>query len=842
MQPTPYVLELTRIDRSALPQVGGKGANLGELTRIAGVRVPSGFCVSTNAYAQAVNVDEGLSPVEIRAAIEATPIPAEVRAAIVEALQGLGDESTALAVRSSATAEDLPTASFAGQQDSFLNVVGTEAVLSRVRQCWASLFTDRAVAYRQQHAIDPRGLRIAVIVQRMVDAEAAGVLFTADPVTGNRRVSTIDAVVGLGDSLVSGRVNADVFKVREGKLLETRRPDEARTLTDTQIAELETLGRTIEAHFGYPQDIEWCLAKGAFHVVQSRPITTLFPIPEDSEPHERRVYVSVGHQQMMTDPMKPLGVSFFQLNALGPKFKVGAGRLFVDVTPVLAAPASRPSVLEALGQSDPLIRDALTTLIDRGDFLALASVEHRPSPLLKNTRGLSAAEIAAPVEDPHLVRDLVARSEASLAALKVAIGERSGPPLFDFIRESMEAFKTLLRDPRSMAAITAAISASAWINEKMLAWLGEKNVADVITQTVTDNVTSEMGLALLDVADVVRAYPTVVAHLERARDGSADAAGDEGHGAWAGLDAIDGGADVRAALDAFFATYGMRGPGEIDITRPRWIERPGMLVPAILGNVKSFAHQAGRRRIEQSRRDALAKEAVLLERVERLPDGAQKAAETRAMIAIVRRLMGYREYPKYAMVNHYYVYKQALRREAHALVAAGAIDEVEEIDYLTFDELHAAVQSRTVDRARVADRKVEHASFEKLSPPRVITSDGEIIIGKYARPDLPPGALVGLAVSSGVVEGRARVVTSMADATLEPGDILVTRFTDPSWTPLFVAIRGLVTEVGGLMTHGAVVAREYGLPAVVGVEGATTRIKDGQQIRLDGTDGYVELL
>ena len=286
----------------------------------------------------------------------------------------------------------------------------------------------------------------------------------------------------------------------------------------------------------------------------------------------------------------------------------------------------------------------------------------------------------------------------------------------------------------------------------------------------------------------------------------------------------------------------MRCAGEIDITRPRWSERPATLVPLILSNVRNFLPGTGKQKFEEGRQESLAKEKELLERLQRLPDGETKAAETRQMIGQVRSFMGYREYPKYAMVNRYFVYKQALMKEAEQLARAGVIDERDDSHYLRFDELQDAVRTGRLDRGLIARRKQEHQYFEKLTPPRVITSDGEIVAGKYKRENLPAGAIVGLPVSSGVIEGRARVILAMEDADLEEGDILVTPFTDPSWTPLFVSIKGLVTEVGGLMTHGAVIAREYGLPAVVGVERATQLIRDGQSIRVNGTEGYVELL
>lgn len=286
----------------------------------------------------------------------------------------------------------------------------------------------------------------------------------------------------------------------------------------------------------------------------------------------------------------------------------------------------------------------------------------------------------------------------------------------------------------------------------------------------------------------------------------------------------------------------MRCAGEIDVTRTRWSEKPITLVPLILGNIKNVEPHASQRKFEQGRQEALAKEQAILDRLKSLPDGEQKAKETKRRIDLIRNFSGYREYPKYGMVNRYFVYKQALLKEAERLVQAGVIHDQEDIYFLTFEEFHELVRTHKLDCQIISQRKEEYRLYEKLTPPRVITSDGEIIAGKYKREHLPADAMAGLPVSSGVVEGRARVILNMEEADLEEGDILVTSFTDPSWTPLFVSIKGLVTEVGGLMTHGAVIAREYGLPAVVGVENATTRILDGQRIRVHGTEGYIEIV
>jgi rifampicin phosphotransferase len=860
-----YVLGLEEVDKSQVALAGGKGAHLGELSRIEGIRVPAGFCVTTDAFrrimAEATSLDDPLdrlsrlSPddresirtlsAEIRRTLEGIAIPDDLAAAITGALARLGEQA-AYAVRSSATAEDLPTASFAGQQDTYLNVVGSEAIFQHVSRCWASLFTERAVTYRLRNGFNNRTVHMAVVVQQMVFPVAAGVLFTADPVTSNRKVVSVEASFGLGEALVSGLVKADAYEVRDdevvAKAVATKRlaihaspaggtqeqaiePErqEQPALTDAQVVRLAQLGRRIEAHFGRPQDIEWCLVDDGFHIVQSRPITTLFPIPAAGD-RENHVYVSVGHQQMMTDPMKPLGLSFFLLTTPAPMYEAG-GRLFVDVTPRLASPARRAGLLEVLGRGDPLIRDALETVLERGDFIRSLPDESPGGP--------PASGAPAPIEtDPAIVVELIGRNQASIATLKRDIETLSGSALLDFILADIQELKRILFDPQSHQVFMSAMEATWWLNEQLQAWLGEKNAADTLTQSVPDNVTSEMGLALLDVADVIRPHPDVVDFLQHVED----------EGFLDELVKLSGGREARDAIRAYLDKYGMRCVGEIDITRPRWSERPTTLLPMILGNIKNFEPGAGERRFEQGRQEAWKKEQELLERLRALPDGERKAEEVKRMIDRVRTFIGYREYPKYGMVSRYFVYKQALLEEAERLVQGHLLREKEDIFYLTFQELHDVVRTNQVDDQLIRQRKDAFRSYQALTPPRVLTSDGEAIAGVYRRDDLPTGALVGLAVSAGTIEGRARVILDMAEADLEPGDILVTAYTDPSWSPLFVAITGLVTEVGGLMTHGAVIAREYGLPAVVGVEHATRLIRDGQRIRVHGTDGYVEIL
>ncbi|MEU8327611.1 rifamycin-inactivating phosphotransferase [Micromonospora sp. NPDC048839] len=860
-----YVVDLREVDQTQVALVGGKGANLGGLSRIDGLRVPAGFCVTTAAFRRVVTDGSAIGDLldrlsrlvpddreaigalsaEVRQRIEGTAIPGDLATAITRALLVRGEQS-AYAVRSSATAEDLPTASFAGQQDTYLNVLGPAAVLAHVSRCWASLFTERAVTYRLRNGVDHRKVGMAVVVQQMVFPRSAGVLFTADPVTGNRKVATVDASFGLGEALVSGRVNPDVFTVRDGVVVgravaakqvavhalpgggthevaidPPRREQPA--LTDAQVVRLVRLGRQIEARFGCPQDIEWCLVEDDFQIVQSRPITTLFPIPTAHDP-DNHVYLSVGHQQMMTDAMRPLGLSMWQLTAMAPMHEAG-GRLFVDATRMLAAPASRAHFLEMAGRTDPLTRDALQTVLDRPGFV----------PALPDSGPVSPPGGAAPTPietDPAIVTQLIERTEASIAALRRDIAPLTGPALFDFLLEAFAEHKRDLGDPLSMQAIMAGMQATWWLNDRLGEWLGETNAADTLTLSAPGNVTSEMGLALLDVADVIRPHPEVVAFLRGVED---DGFLDE-------LPKIAGGTEARDAIEAYLDRYGMRCVGEIDITRPRWRERPATLLPVLLDNVANFTPGAAQRRFEQGQQEAQRKAHEVLTRLRALPDGEQKADETERMIDRVRTFTGYREYPKYGIISRYFVYKQALLGEVERLVRAHVLREREDAFYLTFQELHEVVRSNRVDDTLIQRRRDAFRSYQGLTPPRVLTSEGDAINGAYRRDDVPAGALVGLPVSAGTIEGRARVILDLAQAHLEPGDILVTAHTDPSWTPLFVGIAGLVTEVGGSMTHGAVIAREYGLPAVVSVVDATRLIRDGQRIRVHGSDGYVEIL
>ncbi|NYB73619.1 phosphoenolpyruvate synthase [Sedimentibacter hydroxybenzoicus DSM 7310] len=882
-----YVLGFEEIDKTKLATVGGKGANLGEISRIDGIRVPEGFCVTTEAYRKIIEQTQEFDALleqlsllkaedrervseisgKIRSAIERASIPKEIEEEVARYLIKAGDKNT-YAVRSSATAEDLPTASFAGQQDTYLNIIGKESILKHISRCWASLFTDRAVVYRMQNGFDHNKVHLSVVIQKMVFPESSGIMFTADPVTSNRKVVSIDASFGLGEALVSGLVDADIYKVQEGEIvgkkisnkklaiyslkeggtiekqIEPKQQDK-QTLTDEQILQLKKTGRSIEAYFGRPQDIEWCLYEGEFYIVQSRPITTLYPVPDVND-GKNHVYMSLGHQQMMTDTLKPLGMSIFRLwlNKLratgmppGELMVEAGGRIYIDVSHDIASPTGRKTfVKNGFGSVDVLMQKALYNLLKREDYIkslprGKSSMSMTGGAMGQVFSGLIQARKIERENDSRMIQNIMTNHDAKVRNLERSISEKTGVRLFDFILEDMDdTYKDIVLGGYSVGMV--GFFASDWIAKNIKKCLGEDNVTDILSQSLPNNVTAEMGLELLDVADVFRQYPAVLTYLQSAND----------EDFFEELDKLDGGKVVSESLQNYLKKYGVRCPGEIDITRIRWAEKPTMLIPMIINNIKNFKPGSHYTIFEQKRLEAEQKEQEIISRLEKLPDGRKKAEKMKKKISVFRNFIGFREYPKYALMQHFYAYKQALKKEAAMLVQKNLIQEPEDIYYLTFGELRNVVSLNQLDYSIVEERKREYEVYEKLTPPRVMTSDGEIITGEYDTGNIPQGALIGVPVSSGVIEGRARIVLNLEDADIEEGDILVTAFTDPSWTPLFVSIKGLITEVGGMMTHGAVVAREYGLPAVVSVENATKLIKDGQKVRINGTKGYVEIL
>ena len=842
---TALVRRLDQVAAADVDAAGGKGANLGEAAA-AGLPVPDGFVLTTAAYAlaaAAAGVDPRDPPVAAER-LRAAPVPDAVAAAVLPAYAALG--GGLVAVRSSATAEDLPGASFAGQQDTFLDVAGEEALLDAVRGCWASLWNERAVAYRRANGVDDARVGLAVVVQRMVPAAAAGVLFTADPMTGRRRRAAVDAVAGLGDRLVSGAVDPDHFVVDTAarQVVERRPAGAAAVLSDEHLLALAALGERAERHLGAPQDVEFALdAEGRLWLLQSRPITTLYPLPAGApDPaRELRVYFSVNVFQGYLEPLTPMGVQFFRLLATGlwrrfgatvsdpasgPAMLVEAGmRIFLDVTPILRDPFGRRAITSAtaLGEArssavfSELASDPRLSLTGRSRLRTL----RRIGAALARVGVLAAA--LRMLRSPAATRARFEREIEEIARLDVPPDAGAAARLDAFERLLLTAPSRMM--PRLLGTIMPAMLslAAAW---RLLGARARPDEIQTLTRGAPHNPTTGMDLALWSLSVEVRADPASrTALLGRS---PADLAARYRAGALP--------APLQSGLATFLSRYGFRSIGEIDIGVPRWSEDP----THILGALANYARLdddalAPDAQFARGEREAEAMVASLLARAH-----GPRRLLLRFFLGRLRLLIGSREAPKFHLIRLIATPARDLLRAAGAdLAADGRLAGADDVFFLTLPEARRAVAGEDL-RPIVAERREAFARERaRRHVPRVLLSDGAdaeaalVTVGDGLR---------GSPASPGVVTGTARVIRSPQGARLEPGEVLVAPSTDPGWTPLFLTAGALVMEMGGMMSHGAVVAREYGIPAVVGIAGATERIATGQRVTVDGSAGTVRVV
>src|SRR5215213_4539062 len=881
------ILPLGDVDRGALPVVGGKAANLGELTR-AGLPVPPGFCVTTAAYELVADGDDlrrilddlAVTPpedterlaelaVEARAALLAAPVPPDIIEAIREAYRALGD-SAPVAVRSSATAEDLPGASFAGQQDTYLNVVGEEALLEAVRRCWSSLWTDRAVSYRAGGGIDPRGVRLAVAVQRMVEADVAGVLFTANPLTGRRRQAVIDASPGLGEAVVSGAVNPDHFveNTTTGEIVErslgdkrvaihaekgggTRRVElaggEEASLTDGQSRAIAKLGARVEAHYGEPQDTEWAIdGDGKIWLLQARPITTLFPLPAGAPAtdDDLRVYFSFNVAQGVYRPLTPMGVQAFRLAAssiaslagrpprdayAGPaSFTDAVGRIFLDVTPVLRSTLRR-RLLDRLAR----IGEARTAPILRS--LAadprFAPVKTSRWPVLRTVlllliRGRIPPRVAQALLRPAAARDRVASLQAELRALGDVPRNADAAQRLRAVERLLSGFPPHIV-PGILPVFATGLLSNA-LASVLLRGLASDDERQVVLRGLPHNPTTEMDLALWALAQEVRADPAAARTVREippeqlARDYRSG----------------DLPPKLQGGLADFLRLYGHRGVAEIDLGLPRWSEDPTYIM-GVLANYLRLDDQQAAPDVQFGRATREAEEMVDELTRRAANKGRMRGAIVRFLLGRARALSGLREMPKFCIILLMARARELLWTVGEDLARAGRLQSAGDIFFLSVPEAWAALAGEDLHPV-VRNRSAVYAQeLGRSHVPRLLLSDGTEPAAGAHHAAGADGVLRGAPASGGVVTQKARVILDPGEASLEPGEILVAPSTDPGWTPLFLTAGGLVMEMGGPMSHGAIVAREYGIPAVVGVPDATGRISTGQRITVDGSAGEV---
>lgn len=869
---------------ATLQNAGGKGANLVRLTR-AGFPVPPGFILPTGAYRAYVSANHlpkiieaatlDLAPhdaarleqasTQIRAAFAAGEIPAEIESTLRAAYTAF--EAGPVAVRSSATTEDLPDLSFAGQQDTFLNVSGTDALLQAVVNCWSSLWTARAIGYRLRNGINHGEAALAVVVQQMVPSEVSGVLFTANPLTGLRTETVIDAALGLGESLVSGQVQPDHFVVDtqtgsvksralaarqpaspetgDGKLGRRQIDQEQPTLSENQIRQLTELGRQVQEEYQAPQDIEWAFADGRLYLLQSRPITSLFPVPEVSlDP--LIVWFGFGTVQGTLGPMTPLGRDgirnvFAGAGSLfGQRFEpermslvVSAGeRLWIKISDMIRHPIGNRLSLGFLAFVEPSVAQIIRSLT-ADPRLGAGQGRFKFSTLWRVVRffGPVLVRILPVLARPEKARARFdAQIEAYLSTATIVPAADRFERLANiagFIRERIAGvFQFLL--PEFIPIFAPSMAALNLLNK--IAGQDRSLVLE-ITRGLPGNVTTQMDLFLWQTAQTIQADADSAAIFQ---DHPADFLARRYLNN--ALPPI-----AQRAIERFMQRYGMRGVSEIDLGQPRWREDPTPVMQTLKSYLEIDPESAPDILFARGERAACAAIEELASRVRRQHGGRFKSHLVRAAAHRIRALMGARESPKFFAIRTMGIARAALLDVGCEFAAAGALERPEDLFFLRLSELEALSRREPRDwQALVSERRSAYEREQRRRQvPRVLVSDGRAFYEGLGAETDTGDLITGSPVSPGVVEGIVHVVLDPHGARLAPGEILVCPGTDPAWTPLFMAAGGLITEVGGMMTHGSVVAREYGIPAVVGVHNATSRLQNGQRIRVDGTQGKI---
>ncbi len=879
-----FIIPFSEIKKDQIALVGGKGVNLGILCQ-AGYNVPDGFCLSTSAFTlfiqQLDNAAEFYSHLNsleefnlndlssigsrVRSKLDAMMIPAQVTEEII-AFFSKTDEDESYAIRSSATLEDLAGNSFAGQQDTFLNIKGIDEILFAIKQCWISLFTDRAISYRTRNGFCHKDVELSVVVQKMVIPDSSGIMFTADPITSNHNIISIDAGWGVGEGLVSGLVSADLYLVDskqnsiqqkdikiQDKIVKAKqeggvevRPlsgDEGKrqVLSDSQILALAQEGKAIEQLFGSPQDIEWCCQNGTLFILQSRPITTLFPVGKLKKEGETDVFICFNHMQVMTNPLPPAAINIWQflmpfgkgrdLSVPNPFLHEVGGRIYIDVSRVLRSPAKH-MICKLLGIADKLIAGTLKQIIKREgfrwkvNFSPVRAALRWVRPILMNT----FANIFWRNPEKVLTKTIT-RVETEIQQIVSQIENiPNDQDCIKYAQRQMGQLLTniLLRIPPLLAA--------GMFSHKLLKSLMQKDIEkehfDNLLKGLEGNVTTNLDLEVGDLADVARTSPEVKKWFLNSN--------------WFNLKElkeVPGSFKFLTAFDNFIKKYGMRGAAEIDISQPRWEEDPLPILQVISANLNKQGQGEHRLHHQTLMKEASASEDNIIRVAGQSFWSWVKVPLVRRLLLVIRTLTHVREHPKFYLIQIMSAFRKRLKQIGIALYNQGRLVRPNDIWFLEHAEILEALSNSEANyTSRIGERKTRWSTYEKLSPPRVITSEGETPLIEISLKNLPKRAMAGSIASSGVVEGRARVILDPRTEQLMPGEILVAPFTDPGWTPLFINAAGLVMEVGGLMTHGSVVAREYGIPAVVCVLDATKKIKTGQRIRINGEEGYVEII
>jgi pyruvate,water dikinase len=855
------VLRLAEAGDNRRSLVGGKVFNLGKLIT-AGLPVPSGFCVTTTAFdlflascprrtelshllAQCSGDEIGriaeLSR-EIRSCLAEVHVPETVKDAVLSAWREAGGEQS-LAVRSSATVEDAAGMSFAGQFESILNVRGADALLAAIKTCWLSLFSERALVYLARQRVPAEKVRMAVLVQEMVEASHAGVVFTADPLTGATDRFVVEYVSGLGEGLVQGTIQPGrvVVEKRTGRVLAS---PENEVLSSATLENLCNLARQTEHLFGSPQDIEWAQRDGGVFLLQSRPITTKAPVKTWED---RQIWTNVNIGEVVPDVMTPITWSIMQslLGVVGSIFRlVGAdvtraplaglvaGRLYSNANTSLAA--VRP--FSFLHKGLPDLARALG-----GDLVEA----YRQAPLTLSLEDLPDLGFRWPkyiLSWPRILFDLIThlprRGDASMARLKnrtdelvrLDLGAMSAPELTHFcIRLFREAFKDwdLLYFAAQMAVLPV-------FKKACRDWLGESDLTlgGRLFAALGGMPDAEAGLALWRLA--------VLAHADSDTEAAVSS-----EKIWpqvcARLCHTGHGRKFLAAWDAFMTEHGHHCRGELELFNARWSETPDYVLGVVRGYLRSMGQSDP---LENQRRLAEERERLTVQCRARLKNPIKRWIFSHSLRR-AQELTVYREKLKSQVVRQFAFTRRVLLVLGQRLHEQGGLSCRDDIFFLEVSELEPVTTGgASFDwRERIESRRREYEKNLKLNPPRIVNGRFDPNAPAWPVANADAKFLTGIPVSPGIVTGPARVILRADDyEQVLAGEILIAPFTDPAWSPYFITAAGLVVEQGGILSHGSIVAREYGLPAVTNVLSATRIIRTGDLVQVDGNRGRVSVL
>ena len=801
--------------------VGGKGLSLGRMAS-AGLPVPPGFCVTSAAHRRGRG----------RPLREQPDLAGQIHAAYRQLGGG------AVAVRSSATAEDSEAASFAGQQETILGVVGEDAVCDAVSRCWASLDSERSVAYRRRQGVSDEALAMAVVVQRLVPAEVAGVLFTRDPLDAQGQRMLVEASWGLGESVVSGRVSPDRFHVDRdsGRVLERHISTKAEEVTpqgprpvpperrdqpcldEARLAELAALGRKVEAFYGAPRDVEWAWAEGRFWLLQARPITAAGAAEREQVRREEMaalaaradksgtVWSRFNLSEVLPEPT-PMTWAIVRRFLSG---RGGFGLMYRDLGFDPDPSLDEEGVFDLVCGRPycNLSREAkqhYRWLPYEHPFAALKADPRKalyPTPVINRARFRWWFWLLLPFRWPIYLYRL----------LRVPVRVQRLAPSFaqHYRTEIAPAFRQEART--ELSADWATLDDNALL-QKVEYWT-KRTLIEFARDSLKPTVLSALLMGGLE------QRLTQPLGAERAREATRELVmgvrpDAESDLAGAVRDLCEG----RLTRERFLVLFGHRGPQEMELAQPRWAEDPATLerVAAPGKSAQQTASDAW---------DRIAAEANLNEVTRTALKGDLDTLHT---------YLGLRETAKHDLMYGYALIRRALVELDRRYGLRGGIF------FLTPEELPRLLAKEDLS-ALIAERRKRRTLALSLELPPVLFSDDLEAIGRAPILD-NADMLQGVPLSGGVAEAPALVLDRPhADALPPEGYILVCPSTDPAWVPLFVQARGLVMETGGVLSHGAIVAREFGLPAVAGLPGILRRLKNGQRLRVDGGRGTVAVL